>query len=131
VTVACDLARVLTGQGRDQEALQLVERTREAAAPDDLITQLKWRAVGARTLARLGRTERAQELAHEAVRLAEQTDALDAHGEALLDLAEVLRRTGRPGDAAQAVQEAARLFQRKGNRPAAEQAAATLRDLEG
>jgi hypothetical protein len=49
----------------------------------------------------------------------------------LLDLAEVLRRTGRPGDAAQAVQEAARLFQRKGNRPAAEQAAATLRDLEG
>jgi hypothetical protein len=56
---------------------------------------------------------------------------LDAHGEALLDLAEVLRRTGHPGDAAQAVQEAARLFQRKGNRPAAEQAAATLRDLEG
>jgi class 3 adenylate cyclase len=51
VTVACDLARVLTEQGRDQEALQLVEHTREAAGPDDLITQLKWRAVGARTLA--------------------------------------------------------------------------------
>jgi hypothetical protein len=43
----------------------------------------------------------------------------------------VLRRTGRPGDAAQAVQKAARLFQRQGNRPAAEQAAAPLRDLEG
>jgi len=131
VTVACDLARVLSGQGRDREALQLVEQTREAAAPDDLITQLKWRAVGARTLARLGHTDRAQPLAHQAVHLAEQTDALEAHGEALLDLGEVLRRAGRPGDAAQAVQQAARLFQHKGNRPAAKQAAAMLRDLEG
>jgi hypothetical protein len=122
VTVACDLARVLTEQGRDREALQLVERTREAAAQDDLITQLKWRAVGARTLARLGHTDHA--------RLAERTDALEAHGEALLDLAEVLRRAGRPDDAARAAQEAARLFQRKGNRPAARQAAATLQDLD-
>jgi tetratricopeptide (TPR) repeat protein len=129
VTLTCDLARVLSEQGRDREALPLVERVREAAAPDDLITQLKWRAVWARTAARLGDAGGAEGLAREAVRLAERTDALETHGEALLDLAEVLRLGGQADQAAAALREAARLFGRKGNRPLAEQAAAALRAL--
>jgi hypothetical protein len=51
------------------------------------------------------------------------------HGEALLDLAEVLRLGGRADHAAAVLQEAARLFGRKGNRPLAGQAAAALRAL--
>jgi tetratricopeptide (TPR) repeat protein len=129
VTLTCDLARVLAEQGRDREALPLVERVREAAAPDDLITQLKWRAVWARTVARLGDAGGAEGLAREAVRLAERTDALETHGEALLDLAEVLRLGGRADQATAALREAERLFARKGNRPLAEQAAAALRAL--
>jgi tetratricopeptide (TPR) repeat protein len=129
VTLTCDLARVLSEQGRDREALPLVERVREAAAPDDLITQLKWRAVWARSVARLGDAGGAEGLAREAVRLAERTDALETHGEALLDLAEVLRLGGQADQAAAALREAAWLFGRKGNRPLAEQAAAALRAL--
>jgi hypothetical protein len=44
-----------------------------------------------------------EELAREAVALAERTDALETHGEALVDLAEVLSHGGRSDQAAAAL----------------------------
>jgi tetratricopeptide (TPR) repeat protein len=54
-------------------------------------------------------------LAREAVAIVGQTDWLNVHGDALLDLAEVLRLAGRHQEATPVVEEAVRLYERKGN----------------
>jgi hypothetical protein len=59
--------------------------------------------------------QQAEGLAREAVGLAEQTDWLKGHGDALVNLAEVLRLTGRTQDAAGALRQALRLYDHKGN----------------
>jgi Flp pilus assembly protein TadD len=61
------------------------------------------------------RGDEAHALAAEAVRLAERTDFLTIHAEALVDLAEVLRRGGRADEADAALAEALELFERKGD----------------
>ena len=68
-------------------------------------------------------------MACEAVRLARETDALNQHGEVLLDLAEVLRLSGRPEEAATRVEEALALFRRKGNVVATGKAQRLLSEL--
>ncbi len=73
------------------------EWSQEAAADEDLSAQVSWRGVLARLLADQGSWEEAEALATEAVRLAERTDFLTLHAEALVDLSEVLvRGSGRP-----------------------------------
>jgi class 3 adenylate cyclase len=61
------------------------------------------RAVRAALELRAGMTELNEEQAREAVALAERTDALETHGEALVDLAEVLSHGGRSDQAAAAL----------------------------
>jgi class 3 adenylate cyclase/tetratricopeptide (TPR) repeat protein len=112
---AVDLADVLVDQGHDAEAFRLTEISQAAAAPDDVAAQLVWRRVRARVLARRGSIQQAEGLAREAVGLAEQTDWLKGHGDALVDLAEVLRLTSRTQDAAGALRQALRLYDHKGN----------------
>jgi Flp pilus assembly protein TadD len=66
-------------------------------------------------LARRGRLEGAEELAREAVSLAERTDFLVYRGDALVDLAHILQDAGRTDDAAAAAAGGLQLHEQKGN----------------
>jgi class 3 adenylate cyclase/tetratricopeptide (TPR) repeat protein len=111
---SAELADVLVGQGRDDEALRLTEVSEAAAAPDDLAAQLVWRRVRARVLARRGDTILAGQLARAAVALADRTDWLEGQGDALADLGEVQRLAGRPREAVEALRAALARYERKG-----------------
>ena len=126
---AVDLAEVLVEQGHDDEALRLTEISQAAADLDDVDAQVGWRRVRARVLARRGSIPEAERLARAAVRLAEQTDALEDHGTALMDLAEVLRRADRPQEAVEAMHQALKLYDQKGNLVLAAKARSLLSEL--
>jgi DNA-binding SARP family transcriptional activator/class 3 adenylate cyclase/tetratricopeptide (TPR) repeat protein len=113
-STAAMLAQALYAQNRLEEAAQVCEVSEQAAADDDISAQVGWRAVRAKLLAP-ERWDEAHELATEAVRLAERTDFLTIHAEALVDLAEVLRRGGRADEAAASLAAAQELFERKGD----------------
>src|SRR5205807_1685041 len=84
------LAQALYAQGRTDEALELTKVGERAPRPDDLSSQILWRAVRGKLLASLGQIEDAERFGHEAVALAGSTDFLVVHGDALADLAETL-----------------------------------------
>ncbi|MGH2992910.1 MAG: BTAD domain-containing putative transcriptional regulator [Solirubrobacterales bacterium] len=114
-TIAVDLPRPVYQQGRYDDAWALVEAIDEVPAPADREWQIKRRGVRAMLLARQGDVAAAESLAREAVALAGQSDFLWLHADALMDLAEVLRLSGRSEEAAAATDEAVRLYERKGN----------------
>jgi ATP/maltotriose-dependent transcriptional regulator MalT len=87
----------------------------ELSANDDVVSQMLWRQVRAKLLARRGAHADADRLAREAVSLAEETDMLNFHGRALADLAEVLVLSGRADDGAAQLERALALYERKGN----------------
>jgi predicted ATPase/class 3 adenylate cyclase len=125
-TTAAMLGQALLAQDRDQEAEDLAERSAELAAADDLMTQVLWRGVRARTLAARGGLDEAERLAREGVEIAERTDFLNPRADALVDLAQVLRRLRRSEDAQAAFAEATRLYERKGNVVAVQRVRAAL-----
>ena len=98
-TTAALLAQSLLAQGRDREAERSAELSGELAAADDLVTQVLWRCVRARTLAGRGQVEEGLALAREAVALAETSDFVSDRGDALFDLALVLAQADRHRDA--------------------------------
>jgi tetratricopeptide (TPR) repeat protein len=113
------LADALIVQGRDEEALGLIELAERSSMSDDADAEIKWRRVRAKLLARRGDVEEAERLAREATTLAAGTDLLDGRARAVADLAEVLRLAGRTAESAAAFQEAIRLYEEKGNVAAA------------
>ncbi len=125
-TTAALLARAVLAQGRHDEAEHLSEVSEELAEPDDVLTQILWRGVQAKLLAERNQIDDAERLAHEAVALAEQTDLLNYHADALADLAAVLETAGREAEAASAIADAARLYEEKGSVVAANAAHARL-----
>jgi len=128
-TVAAELADALYEQGRYDEANTWLDLAETRAASDDVSAQWSWRRTRAKLLARSSAIGQAESMAKEAARLAARTDALNDHGSALLDLAEVLRLADRPDEAAAFVDEALRLFERKENHVSAEAARAVLSEL--
>jgi hypothetical protein len=90
-----------------------------------------WRGVAATALARQRRAAEAEALAREAVALVERTDLLSHHGDAMLDLAEVLRMCDRAADAEQATRAGIALYERKGNVAAAARARSLSPDRSG
>jgi class 3 adenylate cyclase/tetratricopeptide (TPR) repeat protein len=130
-TTTAMLAQAVYAQGRVDEADELCGRAAAGAGTDDIVTQVVWRGVHAKVQARRGRCERAEALAREAVALAAPTDLLSHHGDAMLDLAEVLRVCGRTGDAERAALTALSLYEQKGNAAAASRARALLTDRGG
>jgi tetratricopeptide (TPR) repeat protein len=125
-TVFAYLAQALYGLGRLDEAEELAGRALESASEEDIWSQAIARGPLARVLARRGELAEAETCARVAVELVEVTDALDLHGSALLDLADVLVSAGRHEEAASAVEEAVRLFERKENEVSAERARAMI-----
>jgi class 3 adenylate cyclase/tetratricopeptide (TPR) repeat protein len=128
--VAAELARAIYAQGRFEEAERFTDASEELAATADMTSQISWRAVRAKILARRDEFTAAEELARGAVALAEQTDGLNSQGRALIDLAEVLELAGRAGEAQPVLEQALHLFEQKGNAVAARKAGAVLDEFE-
>lgn len=124
--VAAELGEVLWLLGRHEEARQFVEESEATALPDDVAVQIAWRTVKAQMLAVQGAAAEALRLGREAVRLAAQSDMIETHAGALIGLAEVLRRAGRLTDAVPLVEEARRLYERKGSSVLDQRAQAAL-----
>ncbi len=124
-----ELAGALYAQGRFEDAKELSEASERDAAPDDIQTQVLWRAIRAKVLANEGRVEEAESFARAAVGLVEQTEFVIVHANALMDLAEVLRLAGRSDAAIPVAQEACDLYRRKGDRVSAKRARAVLAEL--
>jgi len=120
------LADTLYLQGSNQEARLLLARTGDSAAGETLATQVRRRAVGAKLDDGEGFEGGAIDLAREAVVLANESDALTLRADAIMDLAEVLRRADRASDAVEATREALFLYEQKGNVVAARRASARL-----
>jgi len=110
---SCNHARALLALDRDEEAEQRIERGLEVAQSGERLVEILLRQVQGMLLARRGDLDRADRLVSDAVALAEQTDMLNAHGDALLDLAEVRMLAGR--DARAVLEQALALYERKGN----------------
>ena len=130
-TLVCDLAEALLAQGRPDEAEELAERGRALGVEDDIVTQIEWRRVLAKTLAIRGELEEAERLAREAIEIGEPTDYISLRGDSWVRLAEVLRMAGRSDEAAGALRHALELYERKGNVVLAERARRELADLGG
>jgi tetratricopeptide (TPR) repeat protein len=118
-TTAALLARAIAAQGekRYAEATELIAISQEVAADEDTSAQVICLGLSARILADRGRHTEAVELAFSAVALAEQTDQLSPHADALLELAQALAASGRTSGAHDAATQALELYQRKGNLP--------------
>ena len=127
-TVAALLGRVLCAQHRYEEAERYCQISEEASSSDDVVTQVLWRATRARVLAHEGAGPLADELAGAAVTLAQETDFLMLHADAVRDRAAVRTSLGRLDAAARGFDAAIALYERKGMRGSAE-AARRARDL--
>jgi class 3 adenylate cyclase/tetratricopeptide (TPR) repeat protein len=114
-TVAGILAEAIYAQGRCDEAEHFTRVSEETASADDVFSQVLWRSVRAKCLARAGDAEAASRTADECIRLVEATDCLDLHRHALMSQAEVHELLGRRGDAEAAVRAAIGVAERKQN----------------
>jgi len=130
-TTTALLAQVVHAQGRIDEAGKLSRLTEHRAAAEDTMTQVIWRGVQAKVLAHEGRCAEAAALAREAVELSEPTDLLSHRGDAMLDLAEVLRICERTEESDHAARTAFELYELKGNAAAAARARPLLNHRSG
>jgi tetratricopeptide (TPR) repeat protein len=120
--VRAQLARVMHEQGREDEALELLEQAEGEGTGENIRFQLQWRTARARVLAGRSETAEAARLARGAVEIVAATDNINAHADALVDLAEVLRAGGNETEAAAALEEAVALYEEKGNALCADRA---------
>jgi class 3 adenylate cyclase/tetratricopeptide (TPR) repeat protein len=128
-TSAGQLAASLYALARLDEAHEWTETAEGLAPKGDVLSQMLWRQVRARVLARRGRHAKAEELAREAVFLAEETDMLNHHANALADLAEIYVAAGRGGEGRPHLEQALTLYEQKGNLVAVGRAGRRLTEL--
>jgi predicted ATPase/class 3 adenylate cyclase len=124
------LARSVLAQGRPEEAAEIAGTAIDLAAEDDIEPQALSRGVRARILASEGKLEEAELLAREAVELMRKTDAPVKQGDALLDLAEVLVKSGQTRAAQAVIEESKKLYESKQSTVAHARADALLAELE-
>jgi tetratricopeptide (TPR) repeat protein len=108
------IARFNIDLGRLEEAREAVRLAEEAAAPDDVGSQVEIRADRARIRAREGDLAGAEELARESIAGADATDYINLFVISRLALADVLRLAGRKDEALTYVEEAAATEERRG-----------------
>jgi tetratricopeptide (TPR) repeat protein len=101
--------------GELDRAEAMAARAAEHGAKEDAITQMLWRQVRAKVLARRGDLAEAELLAREAVAIGDASHMLDAVGDAYADLGEVRALAGDRAGEISALGEAAARFERKGN----------------
>jgi tetratricopeptide (TPR) repeat protein len=119
-SMATVLARAVREQGRDDEALEVTRLAEKSAAPNDIEAQVQWRCIRAPILARAGALEEAEALMRAAVDMAKQTEAPDLLASSWSELATVLHLRGQQHEARQALDEALRIYDAKGDRMAAQ-----------
>jgi len=124
---AGNLARAFYALDRLDEADAWAGRAAELGASDDAFTQM---LVRAKIVARRGEHAEAERLAREAIAICDETDVLDAQGDAYADLAEVLLLAGKPDEAAAALEQALERYERKGNRVSAQRVRERLIGLQ-
>jgi class 3 adenylate cyclase/tetratricopeptide (TPR) repeat protein len=129
-THAALLAQVLYQQGRFEECEEMTRLAQEVGASDDVPTQVIWRHVQARLVAREGRLDEAVALAEAAVALNEGTDSWDIRADALLALGEVYELAGRVNDGRRATRNALDLYEEKGIVPVIDRVRSRLAALE-
>jgi len=128
-TLAAQLADVLARQGQLDEAARAAEESRDISGPEDLDAQPRWRAALARVLSARGESVEAERLAREALELLEPTDFIFQQAEVFDVLAEILAVADRTDEAANALERALALHERKGNVVSAERSRAALAEL--
>ncbi len=114
-TIAASLALTILEQGRDEEAEDFARLSAQLATSGDLMTQVLWRRVRARVLARRAEIKEAEALAREAVEIAEATDFVNDRADALIDLSHVLEASRQGDEAVAAGSRALHLYELKGN----------------
>lgn len=129
-TAAGKLSQALYALDSLEEADAWAGRAAELGASDDAATQMLWRQVRAKVLARRGEHAEAERLAREAIAIGEATDMLDAQGDTYSDLGEVLLLAAKAGQAAAAFEQAVARYQRKGNIVSAQRAQTRLAQLQ-
>ena len=128
-TAAVDLPRAVYSQGRYEEAFLLTQNFDDNPAPYDLEWQIKRRQIMAKTLSQRGQWQSGKNLADEAVDLSRRTDFLNIRGDALVDLADICRLGDDLPSAVSALEEAIRLYARKGNVVSAAKARKLLEEV--
>jgi tetratricopeptide (TPR) repeat protein len=128
-TAAALLAQSLCEAGRLDEALDWADRADELGASSDVLTRMLSMQARAKVLALHGAPADAELLSREAVAIAEQTDFLSGHGDALVNLAEVLELVGRAEEQIRALEQALALYERKGNLTMADRARRSLAEV--
>ncbi len=114
-TAVALLAEALYRLSRDDDAMLATIVSEGAAADDDVASQMAWRGVRAKVLARRGDLRDAERLAREAVERADGTDLLNMTGDAHRDLAIVLEAAERDEEARAELECALELWETKGN----------------
>lgn len=117
---------MLCSLGRLDHAWEFTAAGARTASQDDLASQILAGSARGRLLARRGAAADGEAEARRAVELAERTDFLNFHGDALMALGEVLDAAGRPDEAREAITRAGSLYEQKGNVVAAASAGAAL-----
>jgi ATP/maltotriose-dependent transcriptional regulator MalT len=112
-TVTAFLTCALALEGNVEEAERFADQCRTTTSPDDVLTQVYWRNGLALALAAKGDRARASSVAAEAVALGRSTDSPNLLADALVALAAAMTPAG--DDWAAALQEAAGLYEAKGN----------------
>ena len=121
-TVAAYLAQALWCQDRPGEADRFAAVAEEISEPDDVLSQVTWRGARAKIMADRGEHADAERTARAAVEMVAKTAELSLQGDALVDLADVVRRSGRDEEARAILDEALAIYHRKGDLTSAERA---------
>jgi tetratricopeptide (TPR) repeat protein len=129
-TTVALLAEAVYEQGRYEEAEQLANTSQASAAPEDAYSQVAWRSVRAKVLARHRMPEEAEALARECVSLVEETDFLPLRWRASMTCGEVFTLIGRPDEAMASFRQAVAVAEQKGDVAAARQARDLMRAVE-
>jgi DNA-binding SARP family transcriptional activator len=119
-SIAHELSHVVYALGRYDEAETLTRECEDACRANDVHSQILWRSIRANVFARRGAFDEAEGLALEAIGLAETSDFVPAHADALSAYAELLELAGRQEDARRALEDAIGLYERKGNQLASD-----------
>ncbi|MET8826359.1 adenylate/guanylate cyclase domain-containing protein [Streptomyces sp. NPDC004610] len=125
--IARERARLLLDGGDPSGALALPDPRGAGLGPAESADAYGLRA---RAHALTGRPDTARDCADRATTAAGDTDSPLVRGTAALDLAEVLRTLGLPGEAARRARAAQRLFTTKGHRPGRDRAARFAEESE-
>ena len=120
------LSDALYAQARYDETESLTHECELACRPNDVNSEILWRSIRAKVLARRGDFPTAEMLSRDALALAESSDFLPAHADALFNWGEALHLAGREDEAEVSFAAAAAAYEAKGNLLAARRARAAL-----